>query len=275
MSRRPDFQGVDVTEYSDDDFEREARDNDRANGKPRPKGKIPYRPDRAATLPEWREWLSNALGLPPEVRVETILRSGLDDTDPLTIVLSNGVKMRCPHQRRLQIPAALQAFVASTSAGVAQPNRLSQAEAGDVFVALCVIGTTPGAADPAADLHEHLEGFVKLAETVDSSLDAEHRYATIADVKARVPFDRTAIDAMRHGLFPRPVVVDDGVIGRRYVRASEWITYLRHFVGQTVDPSALVARMAEIGSERFHPQAWNLDRSHKHNVVLYSLPEDL
>ena len=262
-----------MTEYDDDDFDRAAG----RKGKPRPKGKIPYRPDRSEALPMWRDWISNAFGLPPEVRVETAIRSGMDDADPLTVVLSNGVKMRCPHQKRLQAPASLQAFLASSSNGIAQPLRLSEAEAGDVFVALCVIGTTPEASDPAADLQENLGAYVGIAVALEGSLDLEQRYVTLAQLKARPAFDRKAADDIRAGQpnGARPAVLLDTIFRRRYVRASEWIAYLRHYVGQTVDPSALVARMAEIGCLRDHPQAWNSDRSHKHNVVLYSLPEDL
>lgn len=262
-------------EASADDMVRAKREREPA--KPRPKGKIPYRPARSEPLPVWKDWLSNALGLPPEVRVEAVLRHGQDDADPLIVVLSNGMKMRCPHQKRLQVPASLQAFVASASNGVAQMDRLNQAEAGDVFVAMCVLGTSPAQADPAADLQEHLAAFVVLGSHFEGSLDLEHRYDTIDRLKSRPMFDRKAADDVRAGK-PNggtPVVLLDKILARRYVRAMEWITYLRHYVGQTVDPSALVARMAEISSERVHPQAWNSDRSRKVNVVLYTLPEDL
>jgi len=185
--------------------------------------------------------------------------------------------MRCAHQKRLHAPTSLQAFVASSSNGIAQPERLTPAQAGDVFVALCVIGTTPAAiADPAADLREHLEAFVKLGESVHGSLDYEHRYTTILALKNRPSFDRAVADGMRMGApTDRPVVLADPTFAKRYVRASEWITYLRHVVGQTVDPSALAARMLEIGCERSQPQAWNADRSNKVNLVFYSIPADL
>ncbi len=72
-----------------------------------------------------------------------------------------------------------------------------------------------------------------------------------------------------------PVVLVDQADERRYVRASEWVTYLRFVLGWTVEGSGLVARMAELGSERVDPQAWNSDRSHKTHLVFYSLPENL
>lgn len=263
-----------MTDFTADDFDSD--DRKRANSRPRKNGHIPHRPNRAASLPEWRQWLSNALGLPPEVRVETVYRHGRDSVDPLTIVLSNKMQMRCKHQRELTVPRTLHSFLASESDGVAQPDKLSETEALEVFLALCVLGTAAAKADPVADLHEYLTMFVTIGEIVTGGLGREQRYVTIRALLGRPAFDRGVALDMRNGQPScRPAVLLDKSDDKRYVRASEWTAYLRHVINQKVDPSALVARMAELDSQRIDPQAWNADRSHKAHVVLYSLPVSL
>jgi hypothetical protein len=248
---------------------------DRAQGgsyAPRPKGKIPWAPERDATISEMREWLSNAIGLPGGVRVETVFRAGRDAEDPLTIVLSNGTKMRSSRQKTLQQARTLQAFLASESDGVAQPCYLSPAEVGDVYTVLCRLGTAAAKVDAVADLRERLAGFLSRSEELFGSLGYEARYATIEAARMRPLFDRLAA---LNGSDSRPVVVVDQESNARYIRASEWVAYLRFTVGHTVNESRLVAQMSEIGSERVEPQAWNADRSHKTHLVFYSVPEDL
>jgi hypothetical protein len=260
--------------FSEDDLK--AAERSKNGHKPRPKGKIPYLPDRSATLPELREWLSNACGLPEEVRVDTVIRPGREPEDPVTMILSNSTKLRCAHQSRLLQPKTLQAFLASESDGIAQPAYLSPAEVGDVYTAFCRLGTASARSDPVADLHERLISFVDLCDDLEGSLNLEERYVTIETIRRRLPFDRSIALGMKGGQPEcRPVLLVDTRHHKRYVRASEWVVYLRFVVGRTVDESGLVARMSELGSPRCEPQAWNGDRSHKTHLVFYELPEDL
>jgi len=248
-------------------------DADRLGQKARKGGKLPHPPDRDAPLPEVREWLSNAAGLPHAVRVETVLRPGREPEDPIVLVLSNDLKLRCPHQSRLQQARTLQAFLASESDGIAQPPYLSPAEVGDFYTQLCRLGTAASHADPVSDLHERMAMYVALCELLRGSLAREHRYTTIEAMKARPAFNRAAAENQNPNA---PVMLLDHLDGgRRYVRASEWVTWLRFAQGRTVDESGLVARMAELGSVRADPQAWNADRSRKVHLVLYSVPEDM
>ena len=48
---------------------------------PRKRGLIPPLPDRDAPFSVLRGWVSDAIGLPPTVRVETVVRHGRDDED--------------------------------------------------------------------------------------------------------------------------------------------------------------------------------------------------
>lgn len=251
-------------------------DVERRRGKARTKGKIPFPPDRNEPLSAVRSWLSDAAGLPDEVRIESVLRTGREPEDALTIVLSNGQKMRCSHQGRLQQARTLQAFLVSESDGIALAPYLSPAEVGDFFTGLCRLGTATAHPDPVADLAERLDAFVSLCEPLQGSLiDRLRRYTTIEAIRQRHPFDRSTVAAMRNGKPESPpVVLLDHVDDARYVRASEWVVYLRFVIGWTVNESQLVGRMAELGSERSHPQAWNVGRSHRTHLVFYSLPEN-
>jgi hypothetical protein len=253
-----------MPDYTEDDL-------NQAQGKP-PKGrKIPYPPGRDATFPEIREWASNAAGLSVNVRIEAVPRQGREPEDPLTIVLSNGMRLRCPHQSRLQQPRTLQAFLTSESDGIAQPPYLSPAEVGDFYTQLCRLSTVAARSDPVADLHERLLMFVDRTEEMFGEMK---NYEVLMELRARPLFDRNAAQGMKSERQPefRPVLLNDN--GKRYVRASEWVTYLRFVHGWTVNESQLVGRMAELGSERSDPQMWNEDRSHKVHLVFYSVPEE-
>lgn len=244
---------------------------ERKAGKPRPKGKIPYPPHRDEPLTTVREWLSDAAGLPLEVRIETVIRAGTEPEDPITITLSNGIAMRCPHQSRLQQGRTLQAFFVSASDGIAMPHYLSPVEVGDFYTGLCRMNAAAAHADPIADLRERLAMFTELCDPLHGSLGSR-RYATLEAMKMRPVYDRAAAENRTP---TTPVMLVDTDANRRYIRASEWVAYLRFVHGQVVDESRLVARMGELRSERVHPQAWNSDRTRKLNLVLYTVPQDV
>jgi hypothetical protein len=255
-----------------------ANDGERLNERP-PKGrKIPHPPGRDASHGQVREWLSRwAVGLPEEVRIETVIRAGHEPEDPVTITLSNETRLRCAHQSRLQKPGSLQAFFASETEGIAQPPYLSPAEVGDFYTQLCRLASVTSKADPVADLHERLMMFVLLCDELSFSFaDRPARYSTIERLRSRPSFDRNAALAGRQdgGRFhPAPILLRDQD-GPSYIRASEWVAYLRFIVGWTVNESQLIGRMAELGAEWRDLQAWNLDRSHKAHLIFYSLPEE-
>lgn len=256
-------------DYSEEDI-------DRADGaKPRPKGKIPYLPDRSASLPELRQWLSVSIGLPPQVKVQSVHRPGRDDNDPLSITLSNDLVLRCAKQKRLQMARSLQSFLASESDGIASAPYLSPPEVGDVYIALCRLGTAGERIDPVADLQEQIGGFLAIGGPYRGTLALGQRYDTLLALKAMPRFDRTAAMAMREGLpTARPVIITDAE-DDRHLRASEWVTYLRFVIGRVVDERRLVAEMREAGSERVDVQAWNGNRTHKLRAIFYSVPAEL
>ena len=215
-----------------------------------------------------RQWVSNAIGLPPTVRVEAVTRFGRDDEDSLSISLSNNVVIRCNRQKRLQSPGPFQAFFASESDGLCQPKYLSRAECGDVYVALCRLGTADAAASELDMLRERLDMFADMCDIIPASLLPPDRYVTIAALKQRPTYD-----AKQPGR-ARPVVIVDTPWGKRFVRQVEWVSYLRVIHGQVVNEAVLEGRMKELGGPRHALQAWDSGRHNKVALVFYELPTD-
>ena len=172
---------VTAEQFSEDDFA--------PADKPRPKGALPWLPDREASFSVLRQWVSNAIGLPATVRVEAVTRYGRDDEDSLSISLSNEVVIRCNRQKRLQSPGTFQAFFASESDGLCQPKYLTRAECGDVYVALCRLGTADAAVTELDMLRERLDMFTAMCDTTQASLLPQWRYVTIAALKQRTTYD--------------------------------------------------------------------------------------
>jgi hypothetical protein len=236
-------------------------------GKARPKGHLPYLPSRDASFSVLRQWVSNAIGLPPQVKVESVTRYGRDDDDSLNISLSNDVQIRCNRQKRLQSPGPFQAFFASESDGLCQPKYLSRAEVGDVFVALCRLGTADAAASELDILRERLDMFVAMCDLHHGSLLPQWRFVTISALKQRAIYDPKV---------PRsqPVLVNDMEWHKQLIRPIEFVAYLRVIHGQTVNESTLEGRMTEMGGARHSLQAWDGAREHKVKLVFYELPQD-
>ena len=242
-------------------------------GKARKGGKLPNMPDRDAPFSELRHWVSDAIGLPPTVRVESVIRYGRLDDDSLAISLSNNVVIRCDRQKRLQAPGTFQAFFASESDGLCQPKYYRRDEVGDVFIALCRLGTADTAASEMEAWSERVDMFVGMCDKFIGSLRPPDRYTTISKLRARPTYD-----PKYSGIDPHPpvLVVDEGwgEGGKRFIRHTELVGYLRVVHGQTVDERVMPGRMRELGGERHNLQAWAPDRSQKIHLVFYELPPE-
>ena len=193
---------------------------------------LPWLPDRDASFSELRHWLSSAIGLPPSVRVDTVVRFGRNDEDALAITLSNGMTIRCDRQKRILTPGGLQAFFVSESDGLCSPKYLTKAECGDVYIALCRLATATAEQDELSDLSERLGGFVGITDTVHMSLTPEFCYASVRRLQGRDEYDRkAATDGKQGRQIIRPVLVADHAwrpdTTTYLIRHSEFITHLR------------------------------------------------
>lgn len=248
-----------------------------------PKGrKLPYMPDREASFSEMRQWLSNAIGLPKAVRVESVIRYGRGDEDVLTIGLSNDTVIRCDRQKRLMTPASLQSFFTSESDGMCRPQYLSRPECGEVYMVLCALATAAAAQDDSVELRERLESFVLLCEPVFKSLVPEFRYETLRALQSRPVYDRLAATEVKRGraLVTLPVVLSDSEWSAGpeivyLIRHSEFITQLRSVHMQVISDSTLKGRMQEIGCVQHTFQGFSSGRAHHVSMILYQLPGDI
>lgn len=238
----------------------------------RPRGTIPYLPDRDASFSVLRNWVSNAIGLPPAVRLDTVTRAGRNDDDALTLYLSNGVKIRCPQQKRLQSPGPFSAFFASETDGLCRPPYLNRPEVADVFTALCALGSADETRNELDDLRERVETFIEMCEPLPGTLTPANRYTTLRALKTRGQYDKNAAKAVRGR---KPVLVIDREWPAKFIRHIELLTYLREIHNQTLSDTFLQGRMRELECTYHKLQAHNLDRTHHAALAFYELSDDL
>ena len=244
---------------------------------------LPVLPDREASFSELRQWVSGAIGLPPTVRVDTVVRFGRGDEDALSITLSNGMTIRCDRQKRILSPGGLQAFFASESDGLCSPKYLTKAECGDSYIALCRLATATAEQDELGSLTERLESFVNLTEMMHMSLTPLYRYQTLRRIQDRPEYDRKAATEGKQGgqYTVRPVLVADHEWSSErgnttyLLRHSEFITFLRVVHMLTIADNFLKGRMAEIGCE-YHPLQAHGPRRRGHlSGTFYSLAPEM
>ena len=242
---------------------------------------IKHLPGRGASFSDLRQWLSDAIGLPPAVRVDSVIRFGRGDDDALALTLSNEMVIRCDRQKRLHSPVSLQAFLASESDGLCRPQHLTRPECGDVYIAICALATAAAEQDELTELRERLEGFVQMCEPVHASLQPDYRYATLRRLQARAEYDRAAASDTKKGrAVVTPVLVADHEWsednGTTYlVRHSEFITQLRVVHMQTIADNFLKGRLAEVGCVYHALQAHGPGRRGHAALAFYELPSDM
>jgi hypothetical protein len=254
-------------QYSEDDF---------TETKARPKGHIPHLPDRDVSFSTLRQWVSDALGLPPTVRVDGVIRQGRGEDDPLSITLSNDMVIRCDRQKRLHSAATFVALLTSESDGLCRPKSLNRPEVEDVYNALCTLATTVAVQDELSELHERLDGFVNMCESVHLSVTPDYRYSNLRRIQKRDEYDRNAATAGKQGrVIVRPVLIADHEWGAYLIRHSEFITHLRVVHMQSVADNYLKGRMAELGCEYHSLQAHGPAKRGHVQLAFYKLSEDM
>ena len=226
---------------------------------PKPaKGKrtLPWLPDYGAPLGEVRDWLTVALGFPPGSTSRTSSATAAAKTDACVLVVStpaaaaantgstNNANCRCR-------PSCARHHVARPTGWRGRGAHQGRAE--DVWIALVTLATDHGAADQG-------RRDPRLARTSSwaprapgrQTLEGEGQFDALQAWRDRPSSTRTAaqhVAALRDD--ERPVLLVDSQTGRRYVRASDAATYVRHVVAGVGPILAGDAerRMAGIGVE--------------------------
>jgi hypothetical protein len=255
---------------------------ERDAGKPRPKGTLPYMPDRDAPLSVLREWLTRAFAPPPGYSFDSFERHGRRLSDPawtsFRTPAGGEVRFRYPEQRALAKPANLRSSVVSITDGLCRMGPVTNPEASDIWSALCSIAHVVANQDEVEEFREHLDSFIRVVEPEGRyTLEPPGRYDTLIGLQERGQFERRhalamATEADEYKWSLRPVLLIDHQTGERWVRVIELSAYLRVVVGMQLGHGVLDGRMSELGAVRQRFEVRN-GKTHPH-CSLYRLPAD-
>jgi hypothetical protein len=235
-------------EYTDDDL-------DVAQGKPRPKGSLPYLPNERE--PEaLRAWLTLATR-PVEggFKLSGFDRLGRDAREPCVLHFANGResrKYRIKRQSDLMRNPRM-ALVSATDAWLDVPH-LTPTEAEDVWAALCRLGNVLSEFDEVEQTREWLDQLLPATLALTGySLVPDARHDGLMAIRAAGIFGKgDALAMIRPGegdrYRQRPTRFVDAQTGEQWLRASETATYVRHVIGvEPLQHSVLKARLHEVG----------------------------
>lgn len=251
----------------------------------RPKGTLPYLPDRDADLTEWRNWLTNALAPPAGYSFAGFERHGRGLSDPAWVTLraptGNEVRFRFGEQRALAQPQNVRSSVVSITDGLCRMGPVTASEAQDIWVALCSMAHIAAEQDEVQEFRDHLDSFLAVTEPDDrfSFEPGAIVWDALVAVQTRPKFERrhavlmvTESDEQRWTR--RPLRLIDARTGVQRVRVIELATYLRHVIGIQLGHGILDGRMSEIGAVReSFERRGTASRTHVH-FSLYRLPKE-
>lgn len=261
-----------MTRYSDTEL-------DAAQGKPRPKGVLPWLPDNAGAE-ELRAWLTRALRPPEGYTVHGFERTGRDPQDAAYLVVANGrdsLTYRFRHQSDL-IRTPRTTVVGVTDARLNVPH-LTGGEVEDLWTALCRLGTVLSEHDESDEAREWVEQMLKATMPLQGhSLVPDTRHDALMALRHSGEFSKgDALAMMRPGedqrYLQRPTRFIDAQTGEQWLRAGETATFVRWCCGvEPLSHGTLRARLREIGMVGRLFEAW---QSPHPKAQLYALTESL
>ena len=244
------------------------RERERA-AKPKPKAKtartLPPAPERDAALGELREFVAAAGGLPDVLRIEEVIRFGVDPGDALHVRLTNGMRVKFDRQEDVMTPKAWQSAWIIATSGLCTPSSLKIAELADVLRACCVIAKATAEQRFEVELQDVVNDFVDMTTLLRGTFEeALARYELLTAIKERPKYD----PADRRDAWA-PALIEDMRTDKRYLRAGELMAYAAH-VKLGVHRGQFPGRMQMIGLERVLIQGHG-EQGHR-EAVLYELP---
>lgn len=261
--------------YTPDDLDQAAADN----GKPRPKGKLPYLGDDLE-VDGLRDWLNLAVRPPSGWQVHDFQRAGRGKTDPCTLMITNGREretFRFDAQQILHTTPRV--ALHSVSDGRLRMPHLTGTEIEDFWAALTRLGHVLAEYDETQETTKWMEHLIEASEPlVGYTLIPDNRHDALMAMRNRGEFKRTHALAMVRPTedakrLHRPVRFIDRQTDEVFVRAGETLCYLRIVEG--VEPlagSTLRARLGEIGVEAKHFEDY---RPPHPKALLYRLTDEL
>jgi hypothetical protein len=258
---------------------------DVVQAKARPRGTLPYLPDRQPEL--LRQWLTRALRPIDGMTVQNFARAGRDPKDPATLTLSAGRDVQTYRiTRQGDLTKALRTTLVSLSDGKLEVPHLTGGEVEDVWVALCQLGEVLTEWDERDEARKWVEQMLLATlPLMGHTLVPDGRHDALMAIKHAGEFTRgDALALIRpsndngHSAFPqsyqqRPCRFVDEQTGEQWLRAGEVACYVRWVVG--IEPLAhatLRARLHEVGVIGKHFEDY---RAPHPKLNLYQLPEEL
>jgi hypothetical protein len=237
-----------MTRYTDTDL-------DVAQGKPRPKGTLPYLTgDRR---PEFlRAWLTRACRPEEGFGLSTFERLGREGRDPCVLVFTNGREgsRRFRIKRQIDLMRNPRMVLGSVSDGWLDVPHLTPGEVEDVWMALCRLGSVLTEHDEVDQAREWVEAFVPVTLPLNGySLVPDTRHDALMAIRRAGTFAKgDALSMLRPSddqrFAQRPTRFVDSNTGEQWVRPGELATYLRFVIGvEPLPHSTLRARLREIG----------------------------
>ncbi len=238
-------------------------------------------PDYGTPLPLWRDWLTKGLSPTRGHRVHSFLRHGRQRTDACTLVLIGPEEkprsFDIEEQRLLSTPASMRATLVSATDGLVRPERLTQAELEDIWIALVTLATVTAHQSQKDETREWLEATVEQAVPLTGhSLSPPKQVDGIQALLARDKFDylraRRFLDA-KEADPPRPTLLIDNVTGERWIRVGDLATFWRHVLGVGVMSQPTIdGRLSAIGIKR-HEYAHKDAQGSVRRVRLYRVAD--
>jgi len=222
---------------------------------------LDWLPDHGEPPETWRYWLTKALKPASGWRIEKFLRHGRQRTDSceLVVVGPRGERrvFEIPEQKLLSTSASLRSTVVGVTDGLVRPDRMTQAELEDIWIALVQLATVTANQSKKDETREWLEQTVEHGDTdrlTDLTITASGRVRALEVLLARSKFDylaaRKFTDPME--INPRgPALLVDARTGERWMRVGEVATFWRHVIGVgEMSQPTIDGRLGAIGVRR-------------------------
>jgi hypothetical protein len=227
---------------------------DALQGKPRPKGSLPYLTDDRR--PEFlRAWLTRAFRPPEGWRVESFERLGPEREHPAILVVANGREARrLRFKRQRDLRGTPRSEVAAVANGWLNMPHLTGGEVEDVWMALCALGQVLTEHDEPEQTREWVESFLPATLPLNGfSLVPDARHDALMAIRHAGAFGKGDALALTRPnedqrFAQRPTRFRDSGTGEQWIRPTELAAFVRWVIG--VEPLAhatLRARLHEIG----------------------------
>jgi hypothetical protein len=241
---------------------------------------LPYLPDQGAPELDFRDWLTGATGCPAGMTFGDFTRHGSDLSDPCSFTLRGGggeVQTFRTVQRQLANPATIRATLVYATNGLLRPAHLSKIEYEDIWVGLIELSNIIDTRSEADEVWSWLTQYERSCDVVERlSLVARHRLDALLTLQRRPTWGKIQASGDKPAEpGARPVWIVDFTTREQYVRASEFLTFVRHTIGTPISSSTLSSRLREIGGDRVKYEVRSrVDRGLHPRLTFYLMPAE-